>query len=228
MEKNNNMMVSDARWLGRVLPKYTVEQLSPLLNIGSSTLQFRQEQQPHIQHYVFTPLQERKVEVVHCDLKDGDGIDVSADIFDDEAIKKLRKYNAKSIICTHMFEHVKDREDLAKRLMSLIPEAGLFFITVPYSYHHHADPFDTMYRPSPDELAELFESHLILQKEVLVDVTYWNRIKQRPIVLFFRHFFRFFVPFISWKNWKRSMKKLYWLFHHYKVSAIVGKKTFSD
>lgn len=42
--------------------------------------------------------------------------------------------------------------------------------------------------------------------------------------MFFRHFFRFFIPFVNWTAWKRSMRKLYWLFNPYKVSAIVGAK----
>lgn len=222
------MMVADAKWLGRVLPQFQDEEISPILNIGSSTSHFRKIEQPHIDEYVFNPLSSRNVKVFHCDLKSGDGVDLSADIFDDEAIKKLKEVKAKALICTHMFEHVRDREDLARRLMSLIPENGIFFISVPYSYHHHADPFDTMYRPTPDELAKLFPGHNILQKEILKDVTYWDRIRRRPLILFFRHFFRFFIPFISWSKWKRSMKKLYWLFHHYKVSTIIGRKTGQD
>lgn len=81
------------------------------------------------------------------------GVDVAADIFDDDAIKTLLSNKPRSIICTHMFEHIEDRNELAKRLMGLLPEGGMFFVTVPYSYHHHADPIDTMYQPSPDELA---------------------------------------------------------------------------
>ncbi|MEZ6022674.1 MAG: hypothetical protein R3C16_04500 [Hyphomonadaceae bacterium] len=48
-----------------------------------------------------------------------------------------------------MFEHVVDRDELTRRILSLIPEGGLFFITVPSSYHQHNDPIDTMYRPRP-------------------------------------------------------------------------------
>ena len=218
------MMVSDAKWLGEVLPKFTNEELSPILNIGSSTKKFREEDQPHIHQYVFAPLEERGIKVVHCDLKDAEGVDVSADIFNDDAIKKLAAYNPKAIICTHMFEHVLDKEDLSKRLLSLLPNNGLFFITVPNSYHQHDDPIDTMYRPTPEELAELFKGQDVIEKEILVDGNYWEKIRKRPVTLFFRHFTRFFIPFISLKKWKRSMKKLYWLFNNYKVSAIVGRK----
>jgi hypothetical protein len=218
------MMVSDAKWLGEVLPKFSIEELSPVLNIGSSTKKFREEEQPHIHEYVFAPLEAKGIKVIHCDLKQGEGVDVSADIFDDSAIEKLKSYNAKSIICTHMFEHVTNKEDLAKRLLSLIPDKGLFFITVPNSYHQHDDPIDTMYRPTPEELSTLFKGQNILQKDILVDGNYWGKIKQRPFTLFFRHFTRFFIPFLSVKKWKRSMRKLYWLFNNYKVSAIVGRK----
>lgn len=218
------MMVSDAKWLGEVLPKFTKEELSPILNIGSSTKKFREVDQPHIHKYVFAPLEEKGIKVIHCDLKDADGVDVSADIFDDEAIKKLASYQPKSIICTHMFEHVLDKEDLSKRLLSLLPKNGLFFVTVPNSYHQHDDPIDTMYRPTPEELAELFQGQEVIEKEILVDGNYWEKIRKRPVTLFFRHFTRFFIPFVSIKKWKRSMKKLYWLFNNYKVSAIIGRK----
>lgn len=195
-----------------------------MLNIGSASEKFRKEDKPHIHRYVFAPLESRGVKVLHCDLKEADGVDITADIFDNETIKKLASVKPESIICTHMFEHVVNKEELARRLIGLLPENGLLFITVPYSYHYHADPIDTMYRPSPDELAFLFKEHEILDKEVLDGGTYWDLIRKRPFILFFRHFFRFFIPFISFDKWKRSMKKLYWLFHHYKVSAIVVRK----
>jgi hypothetical protein len=217
-------MLSDAIWLCEVLSRFTNEELSPILNIGSSTKAFREKEQPHIHKYVFAPLEARGIKIIHTDLKDAEGVDLSADIFDDEAIKKLQDCDAKAIICTHMFEHIVDKENLAARLMRLIPHNGLFFITVPNSYHQHDDPIDTMYRPTPNELASLFKGQEFLHKDILVDGTYWDKIRQRPFTIFFRHLSRFFIPFVSFKKWKRSMRKLYWLFNNYKVSAIVGRK----
>jgi len=218
------MMICDAKWLAGALGEFSNEEISPVLNIGSSTKKFREVDQPHIYKDVFKPLEERGVQVIHTDLKEAEGVDIAADIFDEEAFAKLLEYKPRSIICTHMFEHIEDRELLTKKLMSLLPDGGIFFITVPYSYHHHADPIDTMYRPSPDELSELFVGQKIIKKEVLIGGNYWEKIRQRPITLFCRHFFRFFAPFAGMKKWKRSMRKLYWLFNPYKVSAIMGKK----
>lgn len=218
------MMVCDSKWLAEAISKCKDDEISPILNIGSSTKNFREIEQPHIYANVFRPIEERGLQVIHTDLKSAPGVDVAADIFDDAALEKLKSYKPRSIICTHMFEHVTEREKLAERLMSILPEGGRFFITVPYSYHYHADPIDTMYRPSPDELSALFKGQTIIKKDVLIGGNYWDKIKQRPVTLFFRHFFRFFAPFLGLRKWKRSMRKLYWLFHPYKVSAIMGVK----
>lgn len=218
------MMVSDAKWLGKVLSGFPVEEISPVLNIGSSTRHFRETEQPHIHSFVFAPLEARGVKVIHADLKKAEGVDIAGNIFDDDTVTRMQALAPKSIICTHMFEHVEDRDGLAQRLIRLLPKNGLFFVTVPHSYHQHDDPIDTMYRPTPEELAQLFTGQDVLQKDILVDGTYWDKIRQRPVTLFFRHFTRFFIPFVSWKKWQRSMRKLYWLFHHYEVSAIVGRK----
>jgi len=218
------MMRCDAEWLGRTLAELSTEELSPLLNIGASTRHFREVEQPHVHELVFRPLQARGVNVIHTDLKAADGVDLVGDVFDDADFARLKAANPRAVICTHMFEHVRNREELSRRLLALLPGRGLFFVTVPSSYHEHHDPIDTMYRPTPDELASLFAGQQILHKSELIGDTYWSHLARRPLTIFFRHFFRFFVPFLGWKAWKRSMRKLYWLFHPYKVAAVVGRK----
>jgi hypothetical protein len=218
------MMRCDAEWLGRTLAGLSTEELSPILNLGASTRHFREVEQPYIAELVFRPLEARGVKIVHSDLKVAEGVDVAGDVFDDADFAKLRAVAPRSVICTHMFEHVLDRQDLARRLLALLPERGLFFVTVPSSYHEHHDPIDTLFRPTPNELAALFAGQQILEKTELVGETYWGHIARRPVTLFFRHFIRFFVPFLGLKAWKRSMRKLYWLFHPYKVAAVIGRK----
>ncbi len=218
------MMICDAHWLQKTLAKFEVEELSPLLNLGSSTLHFRTVEQPYVHDMVFAPLEQRGVNVIHTDLKTAPGVDISADILDPRDHAKLKAVSPKAVICTHMFEHVADRDLMAERIMELLPPGGLFFVTVPFSYHEHRDPIDTLYRPSPDELTQLFPGQVVLEKAELIGHTYWTQVRKRPFTLFFRHFTRFFLPFLGLDKWKRSMTKLYWLFHPYKVSAIIGRK----
>ena len=218
------MLKCDAIWLQQALARFSAEELSPIVNIGSSTAHFRTVEQPFIEELIFAPLAARGVKVIHVDLKAGDGVDISTDIFDNTGLDEVRKRAPKSVICTHMFEHVLSREDLAARLMMLLPINGLFFVTVPSSYHQHNDPIDTMFRPTPDELAALFTGQSIVEKKSLAGDSYWMHVRRRPVTLFLRHFFRFFVPFLGWTKWKRSMGKLYWLYNPYRVSAIAGRK----
>ena len=221
---SNHMMRCDAEWLGRTLAAVSPRELSPLLNLGASTKHFREVEQPYIDELVFRPLEARGVRILHCDLKAAAGVDLVGDVFEDADFARLKAVAPRAVICTHMFEHVLDRKELSRRLLALLPERGLFFVTVPSSYHEHHDPIDTMYRPTPDELAALFAGQEILHKSELTGDTYWSHVARRPLTIFFRHFFRFFVPFLGWKAWKRSMRKLYWLFHSYKVAAVVGRK----
>src|ERR1700722_382027 len=218
------MMRCDAEWLARVLARLDNGDLSPVLNLGASTRRYREVEQPHIEALVFAPLASRSVAVLHSDIRAADGDDIVADIFTSAGLAELGKVAPRAVICTHLFEHVPDREELSRRLIALLPPGGLFFVTVPSSYHEHHDPIDTMFRPSPDELAALFPGQEIIERAELVGDTYRSVFAQRPVTLFFRHFARFFVPFLGWRAWQRSMRKLYWLAHPYKVSAIVGRK----
>ena len=218
------MMLCDAEWLQGTFARSPSDDLSPILNLGSSTRHFRQVEQPYIAELVFRPLAARGIRVVHCDLKVAEGVDIAGDVFDDADFDRLQAVAPRAVICTHMLEHVLDREELARRLLALLPQGGLFFVTVPSSYHEHHDPIDTMYRPTPDELAALFAGQRILDKTELVGDTYWSHVARRPFTLFFRHFFRFLAPFLGLAAWKRSMRKLYWLRHRYKVAAVIGRK----
>ena len=218
------MMKCDAAWLGATLARLDPQDISPALNLGSSTKAYREKEQPYVNELVFGPLEARGVKVIHSDLKAAEGVDIAGDIFNDDDLAKILATKPKSVICTHMYEHVVDRDELTRRILKMIPEGGMFFITVPSSYHQHNDPIDTMFRPSPDELAAMFQGQAIVDKQELIGETYWVHIKKRPVTLFFRHFLRFWFPFLGWRQWKRSMRKLYWLFNHYKVAAIAGRK----
>jgi hypothetical protein len=219
------MMKCDAEWLNGVLAKFSVDELSPVLNLGSSTLAFRTTEQPYIQELIVAPLEARGVRIVHTDLKHAPGVDIAGDIFDHADFARLKAVGARSIICTHMFEHVVDRADLRRRILDLLPDNGLFFVTVPASYPEHNDPIDTLFRPTPAELAAVFAGQQILETADLEGHNYWTQVRRRPLTVITRHVTRFFIPFVDWHAWKRSMSKLYWLVYPYRVSSLVGRKT---
>lgn len=217
------MFANEATKLATILLDQPSADMTPIINVGSSTQVFRTKEQPHIHANLFAPLEAAGYRVVHADLKQAPGVDIAGDFYTDTVFAAIKAEAPKALLCNHMFEHVEDRPKLARRLMDMLPEGGLFCITVPYSYHHHNDPIDTMYRPTPDELAALFDGHDILHREILITGTYWDKIAKKPWVLL-RHILRAPFPFIQYSRWKRTIEKCYWLFNSYKVSLVVGRK----
>ena len=217
------MHENEAAWIYDKLRRIDPDVLSPILDIGSSTREYREIIQPWIQGVLIGPLQNRGIRVIHSDAKEGAGIDITADIFDDADLERLKALGAKAVLCCNMMEHVLDPEDLARRCLALVPSGGYIVMTVPHSYPHHRDPIDTMFRPTPDEVISLFEDIEVVEQQIIATGSYRDHIRERPWIIF-RHIFRFPFPFISFERWKRSMKKLYWLSNPYLQSCVIMRK----
>jgi len=100
-----------------------------------------------------------------------------------------------------------------------VAPGGVLVVTVPRSYPHHRDPFDTLYRPTPHEAAALFPGTSVEAAEIIdVGESYLDEVRRRPWLIL-RHLARLPAPFLGLAEWRRSMQKLYWLSHSYEVSA---------
>jgi hypothetical protein len=119
---------------------------------------------------------------------------------------------------------VREPGRLARHCLKLLDAGGLVFVTVPFSYPHHADPIDTMYRPSLEELALLFAGAHLREARILdTGLSYRDAVRARPWLLL-RHLARLPLPFLSPVRWHRSMAKLYWLAAPYRISCAVLEK----
>lgn len=152
---------------------------SPLLNLGSSTREFREVTQPHIYAELFRPLNEAGVIVVHSDLKQADGVDRAGDILDPAVMSDLKSRCFRCVLLSNLLEHVRNREAVAAACEEIVGPGGLILTTVPSSFPFHADPIDTYYRPSPSELAALFTRSRALLNEELTVRTYSEDWKAR-------------------------------------------------
>jgi hypothetical protein len=214
------MFEAEAIWLEKRMRQWPAERLSPLLDVGSSTRAFRQSE-PWVDARLFLPLQQRGVRVIHLDARAGDGIDIEADILSDTQLPAVLAVGANAILCSNTLEHVSDPAAVARRCVEIVGPGGLLFITAPLSYPHHRDPIDTMYRPDPDQLAQLFRPAVMLAGEALdVGVSFADQALRRPWVLL-RHLLRLPFPFIRFTAWQRSLAKLYWLTHNYRITCAV-------
>jgi hypothetical protein len=172
---------SEAIRVRRIL--FELRGVSPLLNLGSSTRHFRETIQPHIERELFGPLLEAGVKIVHCDLKEDEGVDFAGDILDPEVRRRLKEMGFKCILLSNVLEHVRDREEVTAACEEIVGSGGFILATVPSSYPYHADPIDTGYRPSPAELASAFAMSEPLLAEEVQDLTYAEDLKARGLTV---------------------------------------------
>ena len=114
------MLNLEAVWIGKVLDQIPVGSISPLINLGSSTKDFRERGQPFITEHIIQPLLDRGVEIIHVDLFDGDRVDIAGDIFEDSVFNEIKSHRPNGIICANVLEHVVDPLKLAERCIDIV------------------------------------------------------------------------------------------------------------
>lgn len=223
------MRTGEARHIGKLLDELPARDISPCLNLGSATREFRETDQPHIDEYLFRPLGKRAVKVVHADLKEDEGVDIAGDIYDLSIHEKIHSLGPRLILCCNMFEHVTDRARLAALLTNLTPEGGYVLLTVPFSYPLHYDPIDTYFRPSPEELATLFPNFHKVDSIILSDTTYLQDLRRaNNLTGLLGHFGKSLLKFAAiWRGkqkWLSHLHRYFWLFRPYKVTLLLLRK----
>jgi len=153
--------------------------VSPLLNLGSSTREFRETAKAHIGRDVFAPLAQAGIHVFHSDLKQAQGVDLAGDILDPAVMRDLVARRFKCVLCANLLEHVRDPAAVAAACEEIVGAGGLILATVPSSFPYHADPIDTGYRPTPAALAALFGHSETLLAEEVTGRTYAEDLKAR-------------------------------------------------
>jgi hypothetical protein len=166
------MFEQEAVRVRKLLLQAGADRVSPLLNIGSSTAAFRTRDKPHIEAELFAPLREQGIAVCHLDRKAGEGVDLTGDILDPALQRELAARGFRSLLLSNVLEHVRDRAGLAAACEAIVGSGGLILATVPSSYPYHADPIDTLYRPSPTVLASLFRHSEVRASEIVAGRTY--------------------------------------------------------
>ena len=154
--REGNVSPEEAAWFERNLRSRAASELSPLLNVGSSTLEYRSSGSTQIDRLLLGPLVARGVEVVHVDLKEDPGVDLVGDITDPAFRVRIAQIGAKAILCNNLLEHVHDPPAMCRALADICPPGGTLCLSVPHAFPFHPDPIDNGFRPSLGQLSEIF------------------------------------------------------------------------
>lgn len=161
------MLIREARWLARRAAELGPDALSPLLNVGSHTEEFRTREQPWIDRHLLAPLRRRGVKIVHLDLQPLPGVDLVGDLTDPVFLASVSALRFKSALCSNLMEHVPNREAVGRAVVDAVAPGGYVLASVPNTFPYHPDPVDTMYRPGVEEFAALFPGTDLVRGERL-------------------------------------------------------------
>lgn len=223
------MLLIEAIQIGKTISKLSSAEISPVLNLGSSTRVFREQEQPYIYENIFSPLEQRGIRVVHVDLKKADGVDIAGDIYDPKMQQQIKELQPKLLLCCNMLEHVRYPEGLARICEETVAPGGYLIVTAPRSFPYHPDPIDTMYRPAPQELASLFPSCSLVDSGIIVGDTYLDELRDKYDREQMRKFARksmkrFFYPHRDIRSWVVRYYWFTWLWRPYKISWCILRK----
>lgn len=203
------------------------------LNLGSSTLNFRQQRKPWIQQELMQPLTDMGFKIVHVDAKDDYGVDIVGDINQEDIRKRLKWCRPDLILCNNMLEHVQDVEQTVDNLRDIAKSDTVLAISVPFSYPYHADPIDNGFRPNPEQLSMNMGDHELLSSEVVTSDSFWHDLGANNLTRFLSLLWYPFStllsrPSVAW--YLERLHRLAWLNKPYKVTVCLfrSNKTTND
>jgi 2-polyprenyl-3-methyl-5-hydroxy-6-metoxy-1,4-benzoquinol methylase len=186
------MFKEESLWIKKTLNSLDDSLIHDVLDVGSSTRQFRTEIQPHIHKNVFSPLQDKGMSISYMDKKNEEGIDYVVDVESINAKKIGKTFDL--VICCSLLEHVKNPNKVCSFLTDLTKKRGFLLVTVPNRYRYHNDPIDSGFRPSMKKLISMFPGMKIIKKKV-VHIKDKEKYKLPSI----SEAIKYIIPALNWK-----------------------------
>jgi hypothetical protein len=219
------MHVKESEWIGQRLNEIADGTLFPLMDVGSSTEDFRKRVQPHLEQNIYAPLRVRGGKVWHVDIKDAPGVDLVGDLCDPAFQARLAGVGVRSAMITNILHHVVDRAALCRGICACVPSSGHIIVSGPHAYPMHFDPIDTMFRPGVEELAACFPGTRLIAGAI-IDSGNWRewRTQERGGRSLSRALARLLTPFYRPAKWWELARQSPYIIKHIKAVAVVLRK----
>jgi len=131
---------------------------------------------------------------------------------------------SKLFILANVLEHIpkKAHAEFLKKIYSKMKSKDGLMITVPYDYPYHADPIDTMYRPSSRDLQKLLPL-IWLEGEIVNAGSYLEEFSKMSTLKKIRKLLKPFWIFQKPSKWLEN-HRLFYLFKNYRITIVFGIK----
>ncbi|MAQ43811.1 MAG: hypothetical protein CMG25_04935 [Candidatus Marinimicrobia bacterium] len=217
------MLINESLWIKDIINKLNLPRGAKILNIGSQDSGYLINQS-HIKNNVLNPCSDKGYDIINLDIKEGDLIDIVADITKEEIQEKLSKYNFQLVFLSNILEHVTNIKAICDAVNEILPKKSYIIFTGPYKYPKHLDPIDNMFRPKPKELLNFFNTYDIIDSDIIQDYTY-----KYYLTLNFNFFlftlFRILTPFYKFNKWRTVViPKLKYFNKPYEVTCVLLRK----
>ena len=113
------MHINECNWILENLSRIESINISPILDLGGSTLKYRTIDQPWLDKLFYNKLKELNLDISFSDIKDDIGVDIVGDIFDDDVFDI--KWEIEYTPTEGELEFMNDRQKEINALESFCP-----------------------------------------------------------------------------------------------------------
>jgi len=223
------MREAESYLLGSMLKNHTVR-IAPktCVNFGCGDVVKLKGRSPHIEKNVFSLLESRGCRVVHSDFQKYSGVEVVCDLTNLKSLQFVEELPApKIILLSNVLEHIPKAylKKVVSNLQSIMSKGDHLIVTVPYRYPYHPDPIDNLFRPSSEELSNLFGNNFDWLEMKQFDIgSYQDEFSKMSLKKRLGRFLRLFWPLQKPKRYFSNMHRLTFLYRNYASSVIYGIK----
>jgi len=134
------MLLNESILIKGLLNKYSNKKI---INLCSSDYHFYKHMQPYIYKNIIFTLIENNNEIIHLDIKSGNGIDITSNC---EDMKSIQDNTFDLVLFFSCIEHLNNPLRAIKEIYRIVKPTGTLLASAPGDYPLHNDPIDNMIR----------------------------------------------------------------------------------
>lgn len=201
----NKMLVEESIWIGKKITEIAIQNSYPILNVGSSTKEYRTKKQGFIQKNIFDLIPDESRNVIHLDMKAAEGVDLVGNLYDPIFLEEIKKFKVKCILFNNvlMYLNRKQRIEICQILKNILEKDGYLIVTNSHVFPPAPDPVESYYRHSPKDLyVDLFNDFTIVDSTIVeTNYSFDKQLKARPKLIPIK-IARFLIQFYKFEEWK--------------------------